>query len=283
MAQNEIPLPLGDLDRVVPLTNLLELYITLDGSTDDDPDDELSNTLVELIRGAANIEYLSLVFEEDDDHGAAPWGSVELFMELDPHCFPNLRMLGIKSLYLVPIDNYSGPKFRQLIRNSNKLQKIILSTDGYDSSPRFIDPPLLIITYTDTEEMMPSIRHFGGPGLLVRELLKSKLAKQIQLLELREPGPSELGGLHDLLPEFDNSTMVELPNLKGLGYLKSYEEDNGWEAITSLLSKLSTRLLALQELILAQFDWPEPSQLVSCLSTLLSNVTHQAYFHMSSF
>ncbi|CAE6415367.1 unnamed protein product [Rhizoctonia solani] len=248
MAQNEIPL--GDLDEIVPLTNLLELSITLDGLTGEDPDDELPNTLVEFIRGAPNIESLSLAFEEDDERGAAPWGSVDLFSELGSHCFPNLRMLETKSLYLVPIDNYSGPEFRQFIRSNNKLQKIILSTDGYDGSPKLLHPPPLIVTPADMEEMMPSIRHFGGPGLLVGELLKSELAKQIQLLELREPGASELGDLHDLLLDFDDSILVGLPTLKGLCYFNSYGESDGWEAITDLLSKLATRLPVLQELIL---------------------------------
>ncbi|KAF8746712.1 hypothetical protein RHS02_00817, partial [Rhizoctonia solani] len=286
MAQNEIPL--GDLDevnksikmvnmivkldvpiiKIVPLTNLRDLSITLDGLTGEDPDDELPSTLVEFIQGASNIESLSLAFEEDEERGAPPWGSIDLFSKLGSDCFPNLRILETKSLYLAPIDNYSGPEFRQFIRSSNKLQKIILSTDGYDSTPGLLYPPGLIVTPTDMEEMMPSIRHFGGPGLLVRELLKSTLTKQIQLLEFREPGVPELGSLGNVLQDLDNFVLDEMPNLRGLGYFNGYEEGDEWGAIANLLSRLATKLPALEELILVQFNWPEQNQLDRLLEAI---------------
>ncbi|CCO29187.1 hypothetical protein BN14_03191 [Rhizoctonia solani AG-1 IB] len=266
LAQNEIPL--GALDKIVPLTNLLELSITLDGSIDEVPDNQLPNTLVELIQGAANIESLDLVFVEGDDTGEAPWGSIDLFRKLSPHWFPNLRMLKTESLYLVPIDNYGGLEFRQFIRGNKKLEKICLLMGGYDNTPDFLYPFPTVIPPADMEEMMPSIRHFGGPGVLVGELLKSGLTKQLQLLELREPALSRLGGLRDVLLELDDSIIVELPSLKGLSYSKGCEEDDGWGAITDLLSKLSTGLLALQELVLARFDWPKSSHLDQLLGVL---------------
>ncbi|KAF8755103.1 hypothetical protein RHS01_05608 [Rhizoctonia solani] len=254
MVQNEIPL--GDLDevnksikmvnmivkldvpiiKIVPLTNLRDLSITLDGLTGEDPDDELPSTLVEFIQGASNIESLSLAFEEDEERGAPPWGSIDLFSKLGSDCFPNLRILETKSLYLAPIDNYSGPEFRQFIRSSNKLQKIILSTDGYDSTPGLLYPPGLILTPTDMEEMMPSIRHFGGLG--------------------------------NVLQDLDNFVLDEMPNLRGLGYFNGYEEGDEWGAIANLLSKLATKLPALEELILVQFNWPEHNQLDRLLEAI---------------
>ncbi|CAE6468897.1 unnamed protein product [Rhizoctonia solani] len=268
MAQNEIFL--GDLEEVVPFTNLQELSITFDGLTDEEPDEELPNTLVELIRGARNIESLSLFFEEDDEKGAAPWGSIDLFLELASDCFPNLRILEIRSQHLVPIDNYSGPEFRQFIRNHNKLQKILLFTGGYDNTVKLINPPPPIVTPRDMEEMMPSIQHFAGPGLLVGALLKSGLAKQIELLEFREPAATNLGRLSDLLIDLDDSTLPELSNLKGLGLFTSeVEEESEWENMQDVLSRLAIRMPVLKELLLCADGKASPDELDKLLQTLI--------------
>ncbi|KDN48254.1 hypothetical protein RSAG8_02846, partial [Rhizoctonia solani AG-8 WAC10335] len=270
MAQNEIPL--GDLDECVAFTNLRELSITFDGLIDEDPDEQLPHTLVELIRGARNIESLCLSFEEDEERGAAPWGSIHLFSELAADRFPNLRMLEIHSQYLVPIDNYSGPEFRQFIQNHSQLEKIRLLTDGYDGSVKLVNPPPLIVTPTDMEEMMPSIRHFAGPGLLIGTLLKSKLVKQIELLEFYEPAAIELGCLCDVLPDLDSSTLPELPSLKGLGLFTSEMEGaSAWKNMLNALSKLAMRTPMLQELHLCpteKADQDEMDQLLKILDHL---------------
>ncbi|CUA67303.1 Outer membrane protein YopM [Yersinia pestis] [Rhizoctonia solani] len=264
MAQNDIPL--GDSDECVAFTNLRELSITFDGLTSfEDPDDELPHTIVQLIRGARNIESLYLKFEEDDEFGAAPWGSIDLFSELASDHFPNLRTLHICSQHLVPIDNYSGPEFRRFLQNHSQLEKIHLLTGGYDNRAKLLNPPPLMVTPTDMEEMMPSIRHFAGPGLLVGALLKSKLAKRIESLEFHEPAAVELGLLCDLIPELDSSNLP-LSRLKGLVIFTSgVEEVSEWEIMLNALSKLPTRVPVLRELLLCPSEKPSPEALV-CIS-----------------
>ncbi|CAE6503144.1 unnamed protein product [Rhizoctonia solani] len=272
-------IPLYDLDEVVAFTDLRELSITL--FLTEVPDEELPETLIELIRGARNIESLRLVFEEDYESELAydQWGSVDVFSKLVSDHFPNLRILETHSQYLAPIDNFNA-EFRRFIQNHNQLQKIIIFTDGCGNGLELANPPSLIVTPVDMEEMMPSVRHFAGPGLLVGALLKSKLAKQIQFLELHEPGASELGGLSDLFSELDSPTSPELSSLKGLGlFMSSGGEETEWGIILDTLPKLAIRMPVLQELILCPTEKPAPDE----LDQLLSILEHLPHLHRLVF
>ncbi|CAE6412305.1 unnamed protein product [Rhizoctonia solani] len=221
-AENEIPL--GDLDECVAFTNLRELSVTFDVLTVDDigPDSGLPRTFVDLIRGARNIESLCLHFT-DDGSGSAPWESTDLLSELVLDHFPNLRMLEIRSQHLVLIDDHNGPEFRQFIQNHSQIEKIRLLTGGYDYSFWPLSRPQLIVTPADME-IMPCIRHFAGPGLLIEALLKSKLAKKIELLEFHEPTNAAFGSLWNSLLYLDSWTLPELPSLKGLGIFADIDE-----------------------------------------------------------
>ncbi|KAG8693740.1 hypothetical protein FRC11_002700, partial [Ceratobasidium sp. 423] len=237
-----------------------------------DPADELPSTLVEFIRSLPNIESLSLQFEEDDERGAARWSSFDLFSALSSNRFPNLRKLSIASTRLGPNDE----EFQQFIRNHGQLQKVILNTGAYDENWwDGADISLENFTPQYVEELMPSIRHFGGPGCFVGALLNSNLSKQLEVLELIEPACEESGTVSELLQEIGNSIVPELPCLKGLGISiygdNNDDDDSGlseWENALGALSRISGSLLALEELIIYTWEKPSSDELEELLELL---------------
>ncbi|KAJ1306465.1 hypothetical protein OPQ81_007468 [Rhizoctonia solani] len=269
MAQNEIVL-------VVSLSRLQELEIDFDGVTSDEIGDdiELPNTLVELVRGASNIESLSLSFEEDYERGAAPWASLSLFSALSSDTFPNLRRLSATSSRFGPNDE----DFQQFIRKHGKLEKIVLNTGAYD--PNWWDgadlPPMHFATQF-VEELMPSIRHFGGPGCFVGPLLNSNLSSQLEVLELIEPACEEFGTVSQLLQEIGNSITPELPCLRELAIsIDAYKDHDSniseWGKVLSALSRVADRMQVLEELLINTWQEPSPDELEE-LFELLNRLT----------
>ncbi|CAE7173622.1 unnamed protein product [Rhizoctonia solani] len=128
MTQDEILL--GDLDECVSFTSLRELSITFGGlAYYESPDEGPLRTLVQLIRGARNIEALCLSFDAvEEEDSAAPWGSVELFSELGSDHFPNLRVIETHSQHLVPISNHYtvvAPGSGNLFKNTVNLRQYV--------------------------------------------------------------------------------------------------------------------------------------------------------------
>ncbi|KAJ1306459.1 hypothetical protein OPQ81_007462 [Rhizoctonia solani] len=276
IAKNEIAL--GNSIKVVSLSKLRELEIDFSGTTLDRVGNqrELPNTLVELVRGASNIESLSLSFEEDNECSDHSLEMLDLFSALSPNHFPKLRKLSTVSSF-VP-DNEG---FQQFIRSHGKLQKIILNTGDYD--PNWWDdshsPPIQFTTQF-VEELMPSIRHFGGPGCFVGPLLKSSLSSQLEILELIEPASEKFGTVSKLLKEIGNYIIPELPCLRGLkisigGDDEDEDEDDSknWENVLGALCRVVNRMPLLEELIIDTSQEPSSDELDK-LFELLGELPH---------
>ncbi|KAH7337550.1 hypothetical protein B0J17DRAFT_718309 [Rhizoctonia solani] len=95
---------------------------------------------------------------------------------------------------------------------------------------------------------MPSVRHFGGPGLLVGAVLSSKLAKRLEVLEFYKSPIEGLGTLSELLPVLDS--VSELLRLNRLKIRMDRCQIYGWNDILDILSKLTPRMSVLEELAL---------------------------------
>ncbi|CAE7210048.1 unnamed protein product [Rhizoctonia solani] len=119
------------------------------------------------------------------------------------------------------------------------------------------------------EAIMPSVRHFAGPGLLIEALLNSKLAKQMELLEFHEAVAFELGRLDDLLLCLNSLALSELPNLKGLGLFILTAMPEQWEMMLDVLFKFAVRAPMLKELLLCPIsEGPTPAELDRLLQIL---------------
>ncbi|CAE6532922.1 unnamed protein product [Rhizoctonia solani] len=256
MAQNEIPL--DDSGEVISMVNLKELAIEFDEQIDQEPELEMPTSIVNLICGARNIESLSLDLQVDDSLEEYPppfnWGPNTVFSAITSRRFPHLRKLCIGSYYRpTSLECLKGPGsgLQLLLRNQQQLQKVILYMHARTSEAE------LTITPLEMEETVPSIRHFGGPVLIVEALLKSRLASQVEVLEIIQLENIQRSNLPDLLQELDNQTVGQLPNLKGLSISTNGDgTHNNTDNALSLLAKLASRTPALEELVISAMQHP---------------------------
>ncbi|CAE6477691.1 unnamed protein product [Rhizoctonia solani] len=247
MSGSEIEL--GDLDEVIPFSNLRELTINFVGLLDEDPYTEIDNTHIELVRGARNIGSLCLSFVGEDDGDESSQYAHSVFPKLVQDHFPNLRKLDVYSAHLVPIDSFSGPSLREFIQNHTQLQRVVFHTDCYDGGcDSYSWEPSSHIIPGNVEDIMPSVKHFGGPGLLVGAVLSSKLAQQLEVLEFYEPPAEGLGTLSKLLLTLDS--VSQLPRLKGLKVRMCERNRDDWSNALVMLENLAPRMPLLEELAL---------------------------------
>ncbi|KAG8711790.1 hypothetical protein FRC11_001827 [Ceratobasidium sp. 423] len=261
MAQNEIPL--GDSEEVISMINLKELAIEFDEKIDQEAEWEMPASIVNLICGARNIESLSLDLQVDESLEEYPapfnWGPNTVFSALSSRNFPHLRKLCIGSYYRpTSLECFNGPGsgLQLLLRNQQHLQKVVLYMHGRDSEGE------LTITPLDMEEMVPSIRYFGGPVLMIEALLKSRMASQVEVLEIIQLENIQRSNLPDLLQELDNHAITELSNLKGLCISTNGDgTHNNTDNALLLLAKLASRASALEELVISAMQHPTESLL----------------------
>ncbi|KAF8738766.1 hypothetical protein RHS02_05572, partial [Rhizoctonia solani] len=207
--------------------------------------------LVEIIRNARNVELLSLslhengeILEEDN------WESGALFLALRSDRFPNLRTLLINSSRLWPHDS---PLYK-LIRNQVRIEKLVMSPRKYNGS-RWEDADRLPCTFTPNfiEELMPSVRYFGGPLFMTQPLLESSLSKQLEILVLTYPKYEDLDTVSKLFPKTGNSTahVPGLPRLRALGVFGTIDKSDLTSVINvRALCKLAHHVPMLEELVI---------------------------------
>ncbi|KAJ1303955.1 hypothetical protein OPQ81_008366 [Rhizoctonia solani] len=255
IAQNEIPL--GDSEEVVSLVNLKQLTISFDEKIDEEPEEHMPTTITKLICGAHNIESLTLDLQVDESFEEYPppdnWGLDSMFLALSLHHFPHLHELFIGSHYRrTSLECFNGADsgLQRLLRNQQHLQKIVLYICGRGSEAGFTISPL------DMGETMPAIRHFGGPVLMIEVLLKSRLAGQLEVLEIIQLENIQGSNLSDLLQELDNLT-TELPSLRGLSISTNGDGTfNNTSNALLLLAKLIPRAPVLEELVISTIQHP---------------------------
>ncbi|KAB5594685.1 Protein DIA2 [Ceratobasidium theobromae] len=260
-----------DSEKVAALTNLQELSIKFKAwSGDSHPSTRVPTEIVDLIRGASNIESLRLEFEEN--HKAISgshefWLSTDLFSILAQYHFPNLRRLRVSSRFLAPFDSAGGSGFRRFLSTHDQLRVIGLDSSYYRLSP---EPELapLSMSPQDISALMPSVQHFEGPCVMFEALLRSELVGQLQVLTLVESkNIIELGSCKDLLPRLGDLTLSKLSSLKSL---RIYSRSVTWRAVVAGLAKFVEATPVLEELLIGDLARRSflPQVLDECLDVL---------------
>ncbi|KAH7333896.1 hypothetical protein B0J17DRAFT_771000 [Rhizoctonia solani] len=247
VAQKDIPL--GESGEIISLDNLKELAIEFDENIDEEPNWEMPTTIVNLVCGARNIESLSLDLELDSS--LVEWGPNDIFSALSSHLFPHLRKLYIGSCSRqTSLECFTRPGsgLRQLLGRQRLLHKVLLYICQYST----VVGEDYSVSPHDLEETLPSIRHFGGPVLMVEALIKSRLASQVEVLEIIQLNNIQHSNLVDLLQKLDSPAMNELSNLKGLAISTYGGGFNDANHMICLLAKLLFKMPVLEELVISE-------------------------------
>lgn len=166
---------------------------------------------MDLIRGASNLQSLSLEFgEEEDDFDS--WKPSDLFSALSQEVFPSLHSIRVTSQALIPIESPDEPEFRRFLQRHPQLRTIILNTFCHDPE---LEPEVLVVDPNEMASLMPSVKHFEGPCVVFEALLGSDLAKQVETLGLIGRGAPGLDICRGLLLRL-SSSMSQLSCLKRL-------------------------------------------------------------------
>ncbi|KEP51908.1 F-box-like protein [Rhizoctonia solani 123E] len=196
-----------------------------------------SDKIVALI----NLPTLSIEFRQPSHKRTVPQEIIFLICDY----FPNLRSIQIKSSNLAKVGGFGGQELRRFIKNHNHLEELAISPTRHVRAPTNVET----IISQDVERLMPSIRHFAGTSPSVNALLGSRLARQLEVLEI-------IVYPRDLL-EMGGS---ELPCLRKLRLRTHYPARSNieWKTIWDVLGDLTPRSLVLRELSIEAYSlWRE--------------------------
>ncbi|CAE6453962.1 hypothetical protein ACGC1H_002298 [Rhizoctonia solani] len=246
----------GDSDKTVVLTNLSKLSIEFRTPSSKRPV-RVPQEIVSLIRSARNLESLRLDFgrlETNWSSSRISWGAADIFTFLPSDYFPNLRSIRIRSSNLAKLGVFGGPELCRFLENHNHLEELVISPIRRVGVPANVGTTVPQVV----ERLMPSIRRFTGTTPSVNALLGSRLARQLEALELF------------VYPRDSLETGVsELPCLNELRLRISYPGRNReWKTIWDVLGNLASRTTALRELSIETYGLCTADELPSLLHAL---------------
>ncbi|CAE6461751.1 unnamed protein product [Rhizoctonia solani] len=249
----------GGSDKIVALINLPKLSIEFRQPSHKRT---VPQEIIFLISSTRNLESLELDFERPETNwnsDRTSWGAADIFALLPSDYFPNLRSIQIKSSNLTKVGGFGGQELRRFIKNHNHLEELVISPTRHVRALTNVET----IISQDVERLMPSIRHFAGTSPSVNALLGSRLARQLEVIEI-------------IVYPRDHLEMgvSELPCLRKLRLRTHYPARSNieWKTIWDVLGDLTPRSLVLRELSIEVYSlWREEYTSDNLVSILLLN------------